>query len=302
MKQRILAFLMILCVMAWAAAGQAEPAAEHEPVEAIVRGLLNETWLADGAAFACEPGDGLWHVHLTRDGAAAGEMALDGDWEDFVALYQADGYSMPDLKDLTSGRAAAAPEDRAAGDARLKEAETIFARLRGGELLEQEFVRTEYRLSGQDWVYGLEMIGEQMNAVLILRVPEEGADGGVQLMAYVDLDHNWDVRYTGCLSIGEAYELALKAVAPHFEGDAAEYLQMENASMVLGQAENYSMDFEQTGIAPEVPFWTVSLLDMRAWPESTGYDEAVEIYRYHVLLNPFNGDVLETWTEDFGWG
>ena len=39
-----------------------------------------------------------------------------------------------------------------------------------------------------------------------------------------------------------------------------------------------------------------------AQPDSLSYDESVELYRYHILLNPFNGEILEVWTEDFGWG
>ena len=303
MKQRIIAILLLLSVLCCAAAlgEENDPTAARSDVEAAVRELLKEPWLPSDAVFNCEPVGGLWRLGLTRGNEALAEMYVDGDREAFVACYLTAGYAMPGLSDLTADRLKAAPEDLEEGGALVDEAEAIFTRLRGGELESMEAARCEYRISGDDWLYGLEKPGEQLSAVLILRVPEED-DASPQMLAYVDLHHNRDVRYPGCLSIDEALRAAVEACGQQYGRDTAEQLQMENAVMVVGCGESYSMAYEETGDAPETPFWTVSLLDMRAQPDTPDYDGSIELYRYHILLSPFSGEVLEIWTEDFGWG
>ena len=303
MKTRLMAILMILSLLCCAAALGEESGllATRENVEAAVRELLSEPWLPQDAAFNCTPQDGVWRVGLTRGNEALAEMYVDGDWEAFIAGYLTAGYVMPGLSELMKGREQASPDELEEGGVYRDEAEAVFTRLRGSTLESMETVRCEFRLSDQEWVFGLERPGEELCAVLILRQPED-ENGPLRMMAYVDMCHNWNIRYPGCISIDEAADAAVKACGMAYDQDAAQYLQMENAVMIVGDAAFYSMAYDETGTAPEVPFWMVVLLDMRAQPDSLTYDESVGIYRYHILVNPFDGEIMEIWTEDFGWG
>ncbi len=302
MKLRIIAMLLLLSLMFVVAAPGEEKdlPANREDVETAVRELLKEPWFPSDALFNCAPVGGLWRAGLTRGNEALGELFVDGDLEELVACYRMAGYALPDLTELMKNRQKASREDLEEGGVYRDEAEAIFIRLRGRALEPNESVCCEYRVSGREWLFGLEYPGEELGAVLILRVAEE--DAPLQMLAYVDMHHNRDVRYPGCLSIDEAVTAAMTACEKAYGRETAACLQMENAAMVVGNAESYSMAYEETGIAPQAPFWTIALLDMRAQPDSLSYDEDVEYFRYHILVNPFDGEILEIWTEDFGWG
>lgn len=303
MKYRIIATLLLLSMMLCSTALGAEKgmAATSQDAEATVRDLLKEPWLPSDVTFNCEAVDGFWRSGLSRGNEAVGELFVDGNRaQSFVYIRMAD-CELPELKELVKGRQRATREDLETGAAYRDEAKAIFLRLRGTDPEPNETVACEYRISVNEWLFGLEYPGEQLGAVLILRAPEDKS-GPLQLRAYVDMHRNRSARYPGCQSIDQIVAASLAACEKDFGRETAAQLQLENAVMVVGNAVSYSMAYGETGIAPQVPFWTVSLLDMRAQPDSPDYDEQVELYRYHILVNPFDGEILEIWTEDFGWG
>ena len=123
--------------------------------------------------------------------------------------------------------------------------------------------------------------------MLIAKLPET-RDAGPTLLAYVDFSCNWDVRYDGYLSLGEAYRIASEACMQRFEGlDTADLLVLDDSAFVLFDSDtHYEGSSDLTN-----PVWIILLVDQRADPSLDLFDPSVRFFRYPVLINPENGEI-----------
>ena len=130
-------------------------------------------------------------------------------------------------------------------------------------------------------------------AVLIART-SENPNETPELMAYVDMDFNWDVRYDGYISLGEAYEMAYTVCRDKWSSLPEEHIVMGESWFIL--FDTFGCYDENEGDIPEgfiEPLWVIEIQDQRADPMLECYDPSLSFFTYPVLIDPSNGDVVE---------
>ena len=115
-----------------------------------------------------------------------------------------------------------------------------------------------------------------------------------ELMAYVDMDFNWDVRYDGYISLGEAYEMAYKVCRDKWSNLPEEHIVMGESWFILFDTfGSYDENEEDIPEGFVEPLWVIEIQDQRADPTLECYDPSLSFFTYPVLIDPSNGDVVE---------
>lgn len=260
-----------------------------EEIQQSARKFFEEPWMPQGMTLVCARGEDLWRIEAYDSEGAEPDavLELDAEYAEFAVTFHRAGTTLPPLRIDPD----TLPGQETTGWARRGAATLLFKRLRADVESAAAEARCLQDLGDECWLYGLEAYGE-LDAVLVLRISER-ENGIPQLMAYADLDFNWAGRYDGCISIGEAIDAAQAAVAVRYDPEGAlalaDHLTIEDIALIVWDAESVS----EQETPPEAPFWIVTMLDQRADPQEQRYDSSLEFYRYHVLVDPQTGEVLE---------
>jgi hypothetical protein len=115
-------------------------------------------------------------------------------------------------------------------------------------------------------------------AILIART-SENPNETPELMAYVDMDFNWDVRYDGYISLGEAYEMAYTVCRDKWSSLPEEHIVMGESWFIL--FDTFGCYDENEGDIPEgfiEPLWVIEIQDQRADPTLECYDPSLSFF------------------------
>ena len=214
-------------------------------------------------------------------------MQIDGDNEDIVVYYRKATYELPALNCIGEQ---IIPKDGLTGTG-IKWAEEVFCTFRGS--LDSNYpVNCIAQMADNCILISFGEVNEAI-AILIART-SENPNETPELMAYVDMDFNWDVRYDGYISLGEAYEMAYTVCRDKWSSLPEEHIVMGESWFILfdtfGSYDENEEDIPEGFIEP---LWVIEIQDQRADPTLECYDPSLSFFTYPVLIDPSNGDVVE---------
>ena len=214
-------------------------------------------------------------------------MQIDGDNEDLVVYYRKAAYELPVLNHIGEQ---IIPKNGLT-ETGIKWAEEVFSTFRGS--LDSNYpVNCIAQMADNCILISFGEVSEAI-AVLIART-SENPNETPELMAYVDMDFNWDVRYDGYISLGEAYEMAYTVCRDKWSSLPEEHIVMGESWFIL--FDTFGCYDENEGDIPEgfiEPLWVIEIQDQRADPTLECYDPSLSFFTYPVLIDPSNGDVVE---------
>ena len=236
-----------------------------------------------------EEGEGLWNIQAknTNGSEILAYMQIDGDNEDLVIYYRKASYELPLLNRLSEQML---PED-ARTETEIRWAEEVFRTFRGS--FDTDFpINCAAQMDDGSCLFSFGDV-TQAEAVLILKFPEE-RDSVPELMAYTDMNFNWDVCYDGYISLGEAYEAAYAACREKWSNLPDDHLVLGESGFVLFNTSGYyEEDEEDLPKSLTEPLWVIGIQDQRADPSLKCYDPSVTFFTYPVLIDPSNGNIIE---------
>lgn len=148
-----------------------------------------------------DDGIGLWNIQAMDGDDSIAYMQIDGDNEDLVVYYRKAVYELPVLNHIGEQ---IIPKNGLT-ETGIKWAEEVFSTFRGS--LDSNYpVNCIAQMADNCILISFGEVNEAI-AIMIART-SENPNETPELMAYVDMDFNWDVRYDGYISLGEAYEMA----------------------------------------------------------------------------------------------
>ena len=236
-----------------------------------------------------EEGEGLWNIHAksTKSNDILAYMQIDGDNDDLVIYYRKASYKLPLLNRLGDQRL---PEDSWT-EKEIRWAEEVFRTFRGS--FSNEFpTNCVARMDDGCCLFSFGP-GPAAEAVMMIKFPEE-QDSIPELMAYVDMNFNWNVCYDCYISLGEAYETAYAACREKWSNLPEDHLVMGDSGFLLfDTADYYDEDEEDLPKILTEPLWVIVIEDQRADPSLKSYDPSVSFFAYPVLIDPASGNVIE---------
>ena len=263
--------------------------ARKENVYETAKQIFAISWLPkDTEISVLDEGYGLWNIQA-KDGTNSilAYMQIDGDNEDLVVYYRKATYELPALNCIGEQ---IIPKDGLTGTG-IKWAEEVFCTFRGS--LDSDYPVNCIAQVADNCI--LISFGEVSEAIAILIAKtSENPNETPELMAYVDMDFNWDVRYDGYISLGEAYEMAYTVCRDKWSSLPEDHIVMGESSFILFDTFGYYDEDE--GDIPEgfvEPLWVIEIQDQRADPTLECYDPSLSFFTYPVLIDPSNGDVVE---------
>ena len=234
-----------------------------------------------------DDGIGLWNIQAMDGDDNIAYMQIDGDNEDLVVYYRKAVYELPVLNHIGEQ---IIPKNGLT-ETEIKWAEEVFSTFRGS--LDSNYpVNCIAQMADNCILISFGEVNEAI-AILIART-SENPNETPELMAYVDMDFNWDVRYDGYISLGEAYEMAYKVCRDKWSNLPEEHIVMGESWFILFDTFGYYDEDE--GDIPEgfiEPLWVIEIQDQRADPTLECYDPSLSFFTYPVLIDPSNGDVVE---------
>ena len=243
--------------------------ARKENVYETAKQIFAISWMPkDTEISVLDEGYGLWNIQA-KDGTNSilAYMQIDGDNEDIVVYYRKATYELPALNCIGEQ---IIPKDGLTGTG-IKWAEEVFCTFRGS--LDSDYPVNCIAQVADNCI--LISFGEVSEAIAILIAKtSENPNETPELMAYVDMDFNWDVRYDGYISLGD--------------------IVMGESWFILFDTFGYYDEDE--GDIPEgfiEPLWVIEIQDQRADPTLECYDPSLSFFTYPVLIDPSNGDVVE---------
>ena len=246
-----------------------------------------------------DEGIGLWNIQaMDGNNNILACMQTDGDNADLVVYYRKAAYELPVLNHISER---IIPKDELT-EAEIEWAEEVFRTFRGSFAADYPInciARTEDNCI-------LISFGDVSEAIAILIAKtSENPNDAPELMAYVDMNSNWDVHYDGYISLGEAYEKACTACLDKWSSLPEENIVMGESGFILFDTFGFYDEYDENeGDLPEVfaePLWVILIQDQRADPALEGFDPSAEFFIYPVLIDPSNGDVVEI-REPEGYG
>ena len=234
-----------------------------------------------------DDGIGLWNIQAMDGDDNIAYMQIDGDNEDLVVYYRKAVYELPVLNHIGEQ---IIPKDGLT-ETGIKWAEEVFSTFRGS--LDSNYpVNCIAQMADNCILISFGEVNEAI-AILIART-SENPNETPELMAYVDMDFNWDVRYDGYISLGEAYEMAYTVCRDKWSSLPEEHIVMGESWFIL--FDTFGCYDENEGDIPEgfiEPLWVIEIQDQRADPTLECYDPSLSFFTYPVLIDPSNGDVVE---------
>ena len=235
-----------------------------------------------------DEGIGLWNIQAKdRTDNILAYMQIDGDNEDLVVYYRKAAYELPVLNHIGEQ---IIPKNGLT-ETGIKWAEEVFSTFRGS--LDSNYpVNCIAQMADNCILISFGEVNEAI-AILIART-SENPNETPELMAYVDMDFNWDVRYDGYISLGEAYEMAYTVCRDKWSSLPEDHIVMGESSFIL--FDTFGCYDEDEGDIPEgfiEPLWVIEIQDQRADPTLECYDPSLSFFTYPVLIDPSNGDVVE---------
>ena len=235
-----------------------------------------------------DEGIGLWNIQAKdRTDNILAYMQIDGDNEDLVVYYRKAAYELPVLNHIGEQ---IIPKNGLT-ETGIKWAEEVFSTFRGS--LDSNYpVNCIAQMADNCILISFGEVNEAI-AILIART-SENPNETPELMAYVDMDFNWDVRYDGYISLGEAYEMAYTVCRDKWSSLPEDHIVMGESSFIL--FDTFGCYDEDEGDIPEgfiEPLWVIEIQDQRADPTIECYDPSLSFFTYPVLIDPSNGDVVE---------
>ena len=263
--------------------------ARKENVYETAKQIFAISWMPkDTEISVLDEGYGLWNIQA-KDGinSILAYMQIDGDNEDIVVYYRKATYELPALNCIGEQ---IIPKDGLTGTG-IKWAEEVFCTFRGS--LDSDYPVNCIAQVADNCI--LISFGEVSEAIAILIAKtSENPNETPELMAYVDMDFNWDVRYDGYISLGEAYEMAYTVCRDKWSSLPEEHIVIGESWFILFDTFG-SYDENEENI-PEgfiEPLWVIEIRDQRADPTLECYDPSLSFFTYPVLIDPSNGDVVE---------
>ena len=263
--------------------------ARKENVYETAKQIFAISWMPkDTEISVLDEGYGLWNIQA-KDGTNSilAYMQIDGDNEDIVVYYRKATYELPALNCIGEQ---IIPKDGLTGTG-IKWAEEVFCTFRGS--LDSDYPVNCIAQVADNCI--LISFGEVSEAIAILIAKtSENPNETPELMAYVDMDFNWDVRYDGYISLGEAYEMAYTVCRDKWSSLPEEHIVMGESWFIL--FDTFGCYDENEGDIPEgfiEPLWVIEIQDQRADPTLECYDPSLSFFTYPVLIDPSNGDVVE---------
>lgn len=246
------------------------------------------SWMPkDTAISVLDDGIGLWNIQAMDGDDNIAYMQIDGDNEDLVVYYRKAVYELPVLNHIGEQ---IIPKNGLT-ETGIKWAEEVFHTFRGS--LDSNYpVNCIAQMPDNCILISFGEVSEAI-AILIART-SENPNETPELMAYVDMDFNWDVRYDGYISLGEAYEMAYKVCRDKWSNLPEEHIVMGESWFILfdtfGSYDENEEDIPEGFIEP---LWVIEIQDQRANPTLECYDPSLSFFTYPVLIDPSNGDVVE---------
>ena len=246
-----------------------------------------------------DEGIGLWNIQATDgNNNILAYMQIDGDCEDLVIYYRKAAYELPELNRISEQ---AIPKDELT-EAEIQWAEEVFCTFRGSVAADCP-MNCIARMDDSCILISFGDVSEA-TAILIAKTSENPNDTP-ELMAYVDMNFNWDVHYDGYISLGEAFETACTACLDKWSSLPEDPLVLGGSGFILFDTFGFYDEYDENeGDLPEVfaePLWVILIQDQRADPALEGFDPSAEFFIYPVLIDPSNGDVVEI-REPEGYG
>ena len=145
----------------------------------------------------------------------------------------------------------------------------------------------------------------QVRAVAVIRLPETG-EGEPELLAYVDVMRDPQVGYDGCITKGEAIEIAYQTCREKFGDDAADHMEVDFVDFLACELDNYGYD-QEIGFLEEAggPYWAVDLKDPRGDEDGPDYIEGFEsAWEFWIGIDAKTGEIYDMTEElqPFGRG
>ena len=286
-------FVLLLAMMLLLSAADAEEnesesysyLATEDGVMKTASQAFASPWMPRDIKIIASTENGLWVVRAQQKDTdeQLAIMQIDCDNDECIVYYRLSSYELPSLNQIRYEISFNDSETNTRSGSEW--AEEIFHTYRGGFESSGKVIAT-VDLKDQCRLFA---IGAQdaADAVLIAKIPET-RDAGPTLLAYVDFSCNWEVRYDGYISLGEAYRIAYEACMQRFEGlDPEEPLVLDDSAFVLFDSDtHYEGSSDLTN-----PVWIILLVDQRADPSLGSFDPSVRFFRYPVLINPENGEI-----------
>ena len=235
-----------------------------------------------------DEGIGLWNIQAKdRTDNILAYMQIDGDNEDLVVYYRKAAYELPVLNHIGEQ---IIPKNGLT-ETGIKWAEEVFSTFRGS--LDSNYpVNCIAQMPDNCILISFGEVSEAI-AILIART-SENPNETPELMAYVDMDFNWDVRYDGYISLGEAYEMAYTVCRDKWSNLPEEHIVMGESWFILFDTfGSYDENEEDIPEGFVEPLWVIEIQDQRADPTLECYDPSLSFFTYPVLIDPSNGDVVE---------
>lgn len=283
----LLLAMMLLLSAADAEENESEPysyLATEDDVMKTASQAFASPWMPRDIKITASPENGLWVVRAQQKDTdeQLAIMQIDCDNDECIVYYRLSSYELPSLNHIRYEISNDSKSNTRSGS---EWAEEIFRAYRGGFESSGKVIGT-VDLKDQCRLFA---IGTQdtADAVLIAKIPET-QDASPTLLAYVDFSCNWEVRYDGYISLGEAYRIANEACLQRFEElDPEDSLVLDDSAFVLFDSDtHYEGSSDLTN-----PVWIILLVDQRADPSLELFDPSVEFFRYPVLVNPENGEI-----------
>ena len=251
--------------------------------------IYEASWMPkDTEISVLDEGIGLWNIQaMDGNNNILGYMQIDGDNEDLVVYYRKTAYELPVLNHISEQ---IIPKNELT-EAEIKWSEEVFCTFRGS-LATDYSINCIARMEDNCILISFGEVGETI-AILIAKTSESPKDAP-ELMAYVDMNFNWDVCYDGYISLGEAYEIACTACRDKWSSLPEEHIVMGESWFIL--FDTFGCYDENEGDIPEgfiEPLWVIEIQDQRADPTLECYDPSLSFFTYPVLIDPSNGDVIE---------
>ena len=208
--------------------------ARKENVYETAKQIFAISWMPkDTEISVLDEGYGLWNIQA-KDGTNSilAYMQIDGDNEDIVVYYRKATYELPALNCIGEQ---IIPKDGLTGTG-IKWAEEVFCTFRGS--LDSDYPVNCIAQVADNCI--LISFGEVSEAIAILIAKtSENPNETPELMAYVDMDFNWDVRYDGYISLGEAYEMAYTVCRDKWSSLPEDHIVMGESSFILFDTFGY---------------------------------------------------------------
>ena len=251
--------------------------------------IYEASWMPkDTEISVLDEGIGLWNIQaMDGNNNILAYMQIDGDNEDLVVYYRKAAYELPALNHISEQII----QKNGLTEAEIKWSEEVFCTFRGS-LATDYSINCIARMEDNCILISFGEVGETI-AILIAKTSESPKDAP-ELMAYVDMNFNWDVCYDGYISLGEAYEIACTACRDKWSSLPEEHIVMGESWFIL--FDTFGCYDENEGDIPEgfiEPLWVIEIQDQRADPTLECYDPSLSFFTYPVLIDPSNGDVIE---------